>query len=425
MKIGDIVLGYTITSFLGEGGMAQVYEVEKDGIKYALKVCKPKSEDDIPRFKREYRMLSAIHNENVIRVFTEGEEDGIPFYVMEKGHASLADTVSKALTNEEQFKYVFQVCKGVEAIHSYGIIHRDLNPNNVIFCSGIMKVSDFGLGRFVSRDTASLTLTDSLMGTYGYAAPELGDGIGAFKQGSPLLDVYALGGIIYYVFSSGARPDMINPRNVEADILSVVNKCREQNPDDRFQTVESVRGALEAIERSRHSYSSVSDVLCETSLTEEAKANLSLGIFVKSDTIREVLDTYQTIRQKCWAALKNARSDYAEVIAHTVLKVFEKDKETWVQFNDVDTIAEITVTLFSSNLNDSVKVSLFKEALKYAVNFNRWTAMRTLNSYIISKWDTETVKPYAELILSDKDLFITLEDAIEVKMPLVISKYWE
>lgn len=425
MKIGDIVSGYTITAFLGEGGMAYVYEVEKDGEKYALKVCKPKEADDIPRFKREYRMLSAIHNQNVIRVYAEGEEDVVPYYIMERGQASLAEVAVKHLSSDEQFNYVLQVCRGIEAIHSSGIIHRDLKPNNIICCNGIMKVSDFGLGRFVTRDTISLTITGSSMGTYGYAAPELDEGIGAFKHGSPLLDIYALGGIIYYVFSGGARPDMINPRNIEADILSIVNKCREQNPEDRFQTVESVRVALDAIERSRHSYSSISDVLTDTSLSEEAKANCSLGIFVKSDTIREVLDTYQTMRQKCWTALKNTRSDYAAVLAHTALKVFENDTDTWVQFNDVDTIAEMTVTLFLSNLEDSVKVSLFKNAIEYSVNFNRWAAMRTLNANIISKWDSESVKPFAELILSSKDMFVALSDSIAVKMPIAVTQYWE
>lgn len=41
MKRGDVISGYNILSMLGEGGMARVYEVEKDGVKYAMKVCVP------------------------------------------------------------------------------------------------------------------------------------------------------------------------------------------------------------------------------------------------------------------------------------------------------------------------------------------------------------------------------------------------
>ena len=158
MNLGDIISGYTILSMIGEVGMARVFEIEKNGVRYAMKECVPQYEDDIPRFKREYRMLSSIHHENVITVFDEGEVDGVPYYVMERGQASLAELASEKLSEEDKFNYVLQVCYGVEAIHSSGIIHRDLKPNNVIFCDGILKVSDFGLGRFVQRDTISLTV---------------------------------------------------------------------------------------------------------------------------------------------------------------------------------------------------------------------------------------------------------------------------
>lgn len=425
MKRGDIISGYTILSMLGEGGMARVFEVEKDSVKYAMKVCVPQHEDDVSRFKREYRMLSSIHHQNVITVFDEGEVDGVPYYIMERGQASLADIASNSLSEEDKFKYVLQVCQGVEAIHSSGVIHRDLKPNNVISCNGVLKVSDFGLGRFVQRDTISLTLTGSSMGSYGYAAPELNEGNGAFKDGSPLLDIYALGGIIYYVFSTGARPDMINPRNIEADILSVVNKCREQEPSERFQSVQEVRAAIEAIARSRHSYTSISEVLNDTSLSDVEKADHSLSIFVKSNTIREVLDAYVKLRQGPWEAIKIACPDYATVMANTALKVFASDVGTWIQFNDVDIIAGMTATLVAAGLSNDVKVSLFKIALNYAVNYNRWPAMRTLYNKIITQWDTQTVKPYAQLIFGSKDMFDAIEEAIGVSMPPVVKKYWE
>ena len=405
--------------------MARVFEVEKDSVKYAMKVCVPQYEDDVPRFQREYRMLASIHHQNVITVFDEGEVDGVPYYIMERGQASLADLANRELSEEDKFKYVLQVCQGVEAIHSSGVIHRDLKPNNVISCNGVLKVSDFGLGRFVQRDTISLTVTGSSMGSYGYAAPELNEGNGAFKEGSPLLDIYALGGIIYYVFSTGARPDMINPRNVDADILSVVYKCREQEPSERFQSVQEVRAAIEAIDRSRHSYTSISEVLSDTSLSDAERADHSLSIFVKSNTIREVLDAYVTLRQGPWDAIKMARPDYATVIANTALKVFTNDGSTWIQFNHVDIIAGMTATLVAADLPDDVKVSLFKIALTYAVDYNRWQAMRTLYNKIITQWDVQSVKPYAQLILGSKDMFDAIADAIGVSMPPVVKKYWE
>lgn len=112
-------------------------------------------------------------------------------------------------------------------------------------------------------------------------------------------------------------------------------------------------------------------------------------------------------------------------MANTVLKVFANDGGTLIQFNDVDIIAGMTATLTAVGLPDDVKVSLLRKALAYAIDYNRWPAMRTLYNKIISQWNTETVKPFAQLIVSNKDLFDAIANAIGVSMPPVVKRYWK
>ena len=71
--------------------------------------------------------------------------------------------------------------------------------------NNIVKIADFGIGRFMDRDTATLTTTTEAYSSWGYAAPELINS-GAFREGSKAIDIFALGSLAYYVFSDGSLP---------------------------------------------------------------------------------------------------------------------------------------------------------------------------------------------------------------------------
>src|SRR5437764_7695022 len=157
---------YEVLQILGEGGMGAVYkarDIELDRV-IALKVIRPElasNPEILQRFKQELILARQVTDRNVIRIFDLGEAGGIKFITMEyvEGEDLRSYlTRQKKLAVREAVDIVLQICRGLEAAHAEGVIHRDLKPQNVLRQSnGRIQVMDFGLAR--SSESEGLTVT--------------------------------------------------------------------------------------------------------------------------------------------------------------------------------------------------------------------------------------------------------------------------
>ena len=144
---------FEILGLIGQGGMGDVYRALDLHLKrdVALKVlpadfaCDPAS---VARFEREARAASALSHPNVIHVYQVGQTDGIYWIVSElvSGH-SLRHLIERgALPIRQAIEIAIQIADGLAAAHAAGIVHRDLNPRNVMLTpEGRAKILDFGL----------------------------------------------------------------------------------------------------------------------------------------------------------------------------------------------------------------------------------------------------------------------------------------
>ncbi len=207
---GASIDAWRVVRELGRGGMACVLEVEhaERGERRALKLLLPSGhgEEELRRFRREFRALQALDHPNVIRVFDAGVWSGRPWFVMEllEGR-DLRDEVDawRSLSSAERLRradaIVVQLARALDHIHRRGLVHRDVTPTNVIVTpEGRAVLMDFGV---VKEPGADLTSTGSMIGTVAYIAPEqiLGDPVDARA------DLYALGAV-YYLMLTGRRP---------------------------------------------------------------------------------------------------------------------------------------------------------------------------------------------------------------------------
>ncbi|MCS5730466.1 Stk1 family PASTA domain-containing Ser/Thr kinase [Herbiconiux moechotypicola] len=206
--IGRLIDGrYRVTSRIARGGMATVYiamdlRLERQ---VAIKIMHGHLADDAvfkERFVQEARSAARLAHPNVVNVFDQGQDSDMAYLVMEYlPGVTLRDLLKerRSLTTEQTIDVMDAVLGGLAAAHKAGIVHRDLKPENVLMADdGRIKISDFGLARAVSANTAT---GQALLGTIAYLSPEL------LTRGTAdaRSDIYAAG-IMMYEMLVGAQP---------------------------------------------------------------------------------------------------------------------------------------------------------------------------------------------------------------------------
>ncbi|WP_109438756.1 TOMM system kinase/cyclase fusion protein [Aquimarina sp. AU119] len=184
---------YRIQEKIGEGGYGKVFKAEQisTGQTVAIKMLKFKDtlseqskKQHIARFERETQLCVQINHPNIVTLLDKGYTiDEEPYAVFEYiSGETLKDLINRTngLSAEETGVLMEQVLDALECAHAKGIIHRDLKPHNIMVTKrktkSYVKILDFGMGTFSydfkSDDYKDLTLTQEVIGTPAYSAPE-------------------------------------------------------------------------------------------------------------------------------------------------------------------------------------------------------------------------------------------------------------
>jgi eukaryotic-like serine/threonine-protein kinase len=218
-----LVLGpYKVRGRIGRGRMVGVYHaVHPQGQVVAIKVLPPARAavpQVIARFQREARLAMRLRHPNVIHTFQAGEQKGTHYLVMEylKGE-TLKDVLLRRgrLPLLEAGRLLYQALLGLQHVHEQGLVHRDLEPANLMLLPGgedrndttlksTVKILDIGLGRAVFDEGAlgagpvNLTTSNDQLGTPLYCAPEQTKDA---RQADIRSDIYSLGCILYHALA--------------------------------------------------------------------------------------------------------------------------------------------------------------------------------------------------------------------------------
>ena len=250
--------GFEIESKLGEGGMGIVYCARelKLNRRVALKVLlsgRAALPTELERFQVEAESVAKLRHENIVQIYQVGEFEGVPFFAMEliDGPNLEAYTKAKPIGDRKSAALVETLASTLHHAHQHGIVHRDIKPQNVLITKdGQPKIADFGLAKHLDRESGQ-TKSGSVIGTPNYMAPE--QAAGKSSEAGPVTDVYALGGVLYYLItgrppfqsetvvdtlrlvveSDPPSPRILNP-SVNRDLQTICLKCLEKEPAKRY-----------------------------------------------------------------------------------------------------------------------------------------------------------------------------------------------
>ncbi|MBK6441265.1 MAG: Stk1 family PASTA domain-containing Ser/Thr kinase [Actinomycetales bacterium] len=203
---------YEIGEVIGRGGMADVHAGFDTRLSrpVAIKLLRSDLARDsvfLSRFRREAQSAAGLNHPNIVAIFDSGEDESIdptsgvtvhvPYIVMEVVDGrTLREhlTATGPLAAVEAGRIVEDVLAALDYSHSKGIVHRDIKPANVMLGrGGAVKVMDFGIARAIADSAATMTQTQSVVGTAQYLSPEQAQG----KPVDARSDLYSTGCMLF------------------------------------------------------------------------------------------------------------------------------------------------------------------------------------------------------------------------------------
>ena len=278
---------YQIIDRLGVGGMGEIFKVRHIHLNElrVIKIMRPNvAQDDqgLQRFLQEARTSTMIKHKNLAMLYDFAQlEDGSYYMVWEfidgtniQKWIAQNGPMPARLTVEISI----QALQGLEHLHSMGLIHRDISPENLMLSQDhhgklLVKVIDFGIAKQLAEGEGGqgLTQTGMFLGKLKYASPEQAGFLKEEEHLDPRSDLYSFGIVMYEMLAGRAPFQATNPHGyilkhvtekpvpigeinpavkVPPQLESIIMRSLEKNRDQRFETAGEFAGALESIRNS-------------------------------------------------------------------------------------------------------------------------------------------------------------------------------
>jgi serine/threonine-protein kinase len=228
----------------------------------------------LARFRREAQSAAGLNHPAIVAVYDSGEDEetesgggtvALPYIVMEYVEGrTLRETLNETTVMEadEAARVTEGVLDALSYSHRMGIVHRDIKPANVMLTpAGEIKVMDFGIARAIADTAATMTQTQSVIGTAQYLSPEQAQG----KQVDARSDLYSAGCLLYELLTGRTpfvgdspvsiayqhvgqepQPPSVYQPGLSADLDAVVLHSLVKDRDARYQDAGQFRSDLGA-----------------------------------------------------------------------------------------------------------------------------------------------------------------------------------
>src|SRR5215212_401714 len=272
--------GFEFREKLHEGTTTLVYRAirRSDGAPVVLKMLKDAyaSSEFLARFKREFEITASLNGsalaeqgiDGVIAAFAFDTVENLPTIVLEDFGGVSLDVIRIVWPLSDFFLLALQVVEALGQVHARHIMHKDINPSNILFntATGEAKIIDFGLSTILARETIARVNINVLEGTLAYISPEQTGRIN--RAVDYRTDFYSLGVTFYelltarlpfeendplaIVHSHLAKPPVpihqLN-QNIPITLSNIVMKLLAKNVEDRYQSAYGLKADLVECQR--------------------------------------------------------------------------------------------------------------------------------------------------------------------------------
>lgn len=239
------------------GGRTVAIKLLKEGI----------DNDEIRRrFMQEANAAGVLEHENIVRIFDVGEHNGQPFIAMEYIDG---ETLSAWIRRREpaslirKLRLIEELCDGLAYAHSFGIIHRDVKPANLMVerRRGRLKILDFGIAKLAD---SGITHAGALIGSFNYMSPEQVRGLPIDLRS----DIFSVGAVMFELLSYrqafpggladgvlGKIAEQPSPRlsevmpGADPEVDRIVARALEKDPAQRYQDLSEMHRQLSRVRR--------------------------------------------------------------------------------------------------------------------------------------------------------------------------------
>lgn len=263
----------SFTKKLGDGASGVTYLGEYQGEKVAIKTYSASIlSDDITSVKNEMDIMSKMRHKNIVQfkglcmqkdrpsaaLVTKFAEKG------ELGHGMYSSRLLRRKGDALRFKIVLGLAEGLQYLHSYHVIHRDIKPTNILLDDNYEPMlTDFGFSRFIDQDSSDKMTGET--GSYRYMAPE----VTRHSHYTEKADTYSFALICNEVFmderpfeyqiaavvaldvvKKNLRPSQKKIKNER--LKKIIARCWDPNPDLRpewDEVITELKGAQEEMEK--------------------------------------------------------------------------------------------------------------------------------------------------------------------------------
>ncbi len=317
----DSIIDYQLTEKIYESPNSIVYrgtdQLNKQPI--ILKILQENypTPSELIRYKQEYEITRCFHADRIIKTSgLQRYKNSLIIILEDFGGKSLDRLISEyQFSLEETLTIAIKITEGLVAIHSANIIHKDINPSNIVYNpeTGQLKIIDFGISTRLSQENQTINHINQLEGTLAYIAPEQ---TGRMNRGIDYRsDFYALGVTFYQILTHQLpfpthdpmelvhcqiaqhpkRPDELIS-SIPLTLSNIVIKLLAKTPEERYQSAWGIKADLETCLHQLKTFGEIS----QFSLGNQDISNkfhISQKLYGREQEITQLLNSFKRVSQ--------------------------------------------------------------------------------------------------------------------------------